>query len=235
MPNRVKLKIANLNIDVQFENPKISDLCRDYTVSGETGSDIEVLYNKEMCEREAALSGHPGAPAEFASIYRQIAEALPFYRRAVVHGAVVSYCGKAYMFIAKSGTGKTTHINLWRKYFSGVDIINGDKPVLAANDKEIIAYGTPWAGKEMWQKNTSAPLCGICLIKRGNKNSIKKLENDDRFSAVFNQVYMPENEDSLNLTMKIIDDIIRLVPVYELTCDISKEAAECSFNTLTKA
>ena len=233
MPNRMTLKIANLNIDVQYENKKISDLCRDYVVD-EKGSDIRVIYDKGMCENEAALSGHIGAPAEFASIYRQIAEALPRYHRAVFHGAVVSYGGKAYMFIAKSGTGKTTHVNLWRKYFEGVDIINGDKPIIAVENEKAVAYGTPWAGKEMWQKNTCAPLGGICLIKRGSKNSIKKIEKDDLLGTILRQVYMPENADSLNLTMKIIDDIISLVPIYELTCDISKEAAECSFKALTK-
>lgn len=232
MPNRMTLKIADLIIEVEYESKRISDLCRDYTVSGKE-PDIKVVYIKEKTEAEAENSRYGEVSAEFASVYRQIAEKLPSYNRAVMHGAVVSYRGKAYMFIAKSGTGKTTHINLWRRYFEGVDIINGDKPIIAVGKENVTAYGTPWAGKEMLQKNSSAPLGGICVIKRGDRNSIKRLEKQDLLKVLLRQIYLPENADSLTLTMKIIDDIIRLVPIYELTCNISKEAAECSFSAMT--
>ena len=234
MPNRVTLKIADLIIDTEYNSKKIPDLCRDYIVSGKE-PDIKVLYDRENCKNEAALGNFSEAAAEFVSIYRQIAERLPFYSRAVMHGATVSFGGRAYMFIAKSGTGKTTHINLWRKYFDGVDIVNGDKPVIAVSDRDVTVYGTPWAGKEQLQKNTSAPLAGICVIKRGEKNSIKRIEESAVLKALLRQIYMPENPDSLTLTMRIIDDIIRFVPIYELTCNVSKEAAECSFKALTSS
>lgn len=232
MPNSITLKIADLIIDTEYNSKRIPDLCRDYIVSGKE-PDIKVVYDSEKCAKEAGVSKFGETAAESSSIYRQIAERLPFYSRAVMHGAAVSFGGKAYMFIAKSGTGKTTHINLWRRYFDGVDIINGDKPIIASNGETVTVYGTPWAGKEQLQKNTSAPLAGLCVIKRGNENSIEKTEKNEVLKALLRQVYMPENVDNLNLTMKIIDDIIRLVPVYTLTCNITKEAAECSFYTLT--
>ncbi|MBR4911017.1 MAG: hypothetical protein IKZ47_06830 [Clostridia bacterium] len=232
MPKRITLKIAELNIEVEYSNEKISDLCRDYIARG-TKPDIEVCFDREKCKQEDAKTGHGPLSAEFACIYRQIAEKLPRYHRAVMHGAVIAYKGKAYMFIAKSGTGKTTHIGLWKKYFEGVSVINGDKPIIAAGDNGIIAYGTPWAGKEMEQSNISAPLAGICLIKRSKNNSIRKLGSDEALNALFKQVYMPEDPESLRLTISLIDDIIKHVPFYELSCDISYEAAECSFNALT--
>ena len=232
MPNSITLKIADLIIETEYENKKIADLCRDYAVCG-MKPDIKVFYDREKCEEEATASGFGAAAAEFSCIYRQIAEVLPYYSRAVMHGAVVSYKGKAYMFIAKSGTGKTTHINLWRKFFGGVKVINGDKPIIAANSDGIIAYGTPWAGKEGLQKNESAPLCGICRIVRGKENNIRRLDTNTAFKAILRQIFLPKSEESLNLTMNVIDDIMKHVPFYELTCDISREAAECSFSALT--
>ncbi|MBO4693044.1 MAG: hypothetical protein J5659_01445 [Clostridia bacterium] len=232
MCKHIKIKLSGLSVDIEYKNEIIAGLCRDYT-SEFTAPDIRVTYSKEGCENEARISGHAGAQAEFANIYRQIAEKLPRFSRAVAHGAVVSYNGNAYMFIAKSGTGKTTHMNLWQKYFEGVKVINGDKPILYVKNDNVYAFGTPWAGKEMLQENTVAPLKGICLIKRNEKNSIKRLENREAFEAIIKQIYLPENQNSLDLTIKIINDIIRLVPFYELSCNISREAAECSFAAMT--
>ena len=82
------------------------------------------------------------------------------------------------------------------------------------------------------QLNAFAPLKGICLIKRSETNSIRKLEPQEAFKAIIKQIYMPENSECVSLTMGLIDDIIRLVPFYELSCNISREAAECSFNAM---
>ena len=221
MSKTFKAKISNLIIEIEYKDERIVTVCREYIVKdGEpdiiTAFDISDDFIKNYTE-----------------LYRQIADKLPEYSRAVFHGAVVSYKQNAYMFIAKSGTGKTTHINLWRKYINGVDIINGDKPILADNCKEIIAYGTPWAGKENMQKNTFAPVKAICLIKRSKENSIRKLNSQESLAAIMNQVYIPKDENALNLTMRIIDDIISTVPFYEISCDISREAAICSFKAMT--
>lgn len=232
MAKQITLKIADLYINVEYSSDKIARLCRDY-IADKSPADINVVYDHDACAAEAEQTGHGMAAAEFSNIYRQIAEKLPYYRRAVTHGAVVEYRGKGYMFIAKSGTGKTTHINLWREYFDGVRVINGDKPVLASVNNMVLAYGTPWSGKEWLQENRCAPLGGICLIKRAKQNSIRRLNSDEALKAIFRQIYMPENTESLNLTMKLVNDIIEFVPFYELCCDISREAAECSFNALT--
>ena len=47
-----------------------------------------------------------------------------------MHGAVIRYKGKAYLFTAPSGTGKTTHIRQWLKKAEGTFVVNGDKPLI---------------------------------------------------------------------------------------------------------
>lgn len=116
--------------------------------------------------------GEPGdwddAYLETLAVFRKIAEAAPAHQRLVFHGATITFQDRAYIFTAPSGTGKTTHIRLWKQeYGDRVDIINGDKPILRVTpDAGIVAYGTPWAGKERWQRNTSAPVAGICIVTR---------------------------------------------------------------------
>lgn len=232
MLHHIKVNLAGLNIDIEYKDEKIAKLCRDY-VAEFSEPDIKVLYSEEGCATEKGKGNHGDLAAEFANIYRQIAEALPRFSRAVAHGAAITYKGNAYLFIAKSGTGKTTHIKLWREHFDGIGIINGDKPILKVDKENVIAYGTPWAGKEMFQKNTSAPIKGICVIRRASKNSIRRLKTDEAINAIIKQIYLSQNGEILGLTMRLINDIIGLVPFYELSCDISREAAVCSFTAMT--
>lgn len=232
MLNHIKVTLAGLNIDIEYYHDKIAYLCRNYVSDFKT-PDISVVFNREGIEKEAAQSGLGIVSAEFSNIYRQIAEALPLFSRVVAHGATISYDNCGYMFIAPSGTGKTTHINLWRKYFEGVGIINGDKPILEIKEDGVYAYGTPWAGKEQLENNTSSPLKAITVIKRSKHNSIRRINGSEALDALMKQVYLPENDTALDLTIRMFDDIIRLVDFYELSCDISKDAAICSFKTLT--
>ena len=85
--------------------------------------------------------------------------------------------GLGYLFTAPSGTGKSTHIRLWRQFLGEAGhIVNGDKPFLSVEEGKVFVWGSPWAGKENWQKNRKAPLHGICLLKQGQKNKICRLQ-----------------------------------------------------------
>lgn len=65
-----------------------------------------------------------------------------------MHGAVVAWKDQGYLFTAPSGTGKSTHLALWKKYLGDqAEVINGDKPFLKVMEDEVWVYGTPWAGK----------------------------------------------------------------------------------------
>jgi len=44
-----------------------------------------------------------------------------------VHAAVVSCGGKGYLFLGPSGTGKSTHAQLWLKHFEGTELVNDER------------------------------------------------------------------------------------------------------------
>ena len=48
----------------------------------------------------------------------------------MLHSSCVEKDGFAYLFSARSGTGKSTHSHLWLKNLEGTRIINDDKPAL---------------------------------------------------------------------------------------------------------
>lgn len=170
---------------------------------------------------------------ETLALLRKVAEELPEKNRFLMHGAVIEYDNKAYMFTAPSGTGKTTHIRLWRKFLGEkVSIINGDKPFIKAED-EIRAYGTPWAGKEGWQNNKSDKLGGICIVQRGKKNEIRRISSKEAIVYLMGQIHFPDSPKNAGKTLEMLDLLLKKVPVYILKCDISKQAFITSYQTMT--
>lgn len=228
---------ADLNIEIQSKFPRMKEFCRDYLIE-ETACQFCVSASSEEIRREdtGEYAGmHQEDYLELLAIQRKIAEQLPFYQRFLMHGAVVSYDEKAYMFTALSGTGKTTHIRLWKKYLGdAVKVINGDKPFLWVREKDVQIYGTPWCGKEGWNTNCHRPLAGICIICRGQTNRIERVDAASYLFELMQQVYMPTDPAAVGFTLELLDKVLRTVPLYRLECDMSEEAVRTSFEAMTK-
>lgn len=192
-------------------------------------------------ERECSTSEQFWSDAylETLAVLRRIAEWAPQHRRLLVHGAAIQYGGRAYLFTAPSGTGKSTHIKLWRRYLgAAVSVINGDKPLVLvpeAPGAAPVVYGTPWSGKEGWQENTSAPLAGVCLLSRAEPGAtrIDRISAADALDRVIRQVYLPSHVLAAAGALELLDALLARVPVYDLAVDMSEDAVRTSFETLT--
>ena len=172
--------------------------------------------------------------AEALCLYRETAEKLPLYDRIVFHGAAIEYKGKAYIFTAPSGTGKTTHIGLWKRYLGDkVKIINGDKPILSLSDGKITVHGTPYAGKEGWQTNMSAKLGGVCFLSRAKNNEITAVSPKDAFTRLYLQTYKPKTEEAVRKTVEVLRTLCT-VPCFAFSCNMTEDAVKTSFEALTK-
>ncbi|MEI3133693.1 MAG: hypothetical protein V8S75_06300 [[Ruminococcus] torques] len=95
----------------------------------------------------------------------------------MIHASAVEKEGKAYLFSAPSGTGKSTHAQLWRQTFKGepIRIINDDKPAVCLQNGVFYACGTPFSGKTDKNENRKAPIQGLCMLHRGKTNKIQKI------------------------------------------------------------
>ncbi len=176
-----KIQIADLVVEMHSRFPFAQNFCRDYLTESHTADLVAEVSEQEVTyELEHSPYDVTEESAEIVCLYRKIADQLPDFGRFVFHGAAISYGNSAYLFTAPSGTGKSTHIALWRKYLGdSVDIINGDKPILAPSDSGTVVYSSPWAGKEGWQQNISMPVKGVCLIERGTNNIVQKIRPED--------------------------------------------------------
>lgn len=230
------VKIADKTIELDVIHPELKGFFKDYLVPYQAPDLVLSCTREDVLAEQDILSetSFPESYLETLAILRKIAEFFPGHNRLLIHGASISYQNKAYLFCAPSGTGKSTHIRLWREYLGAdVGIVNGDKPFISLENDKPIIYGTPWAGKENWQRNCSAQLDGICFIQRGTINRIRKVEPSEIIPLLFKQVYLPKDPVAAGQTLELADILTKKVPLYILECDISEDAVRCSFETMT--
>ena len=237
------MRMADLVARIRPLHAMVGRLCEDYVVEAPLAVDFEIGATQADIdfERDLATEGTDWTDAylETLAVQRAIANRLPERHRLLVHGAVIEFGGRAYLFTAPSGTGKSTHIRLWRQYLGGaVRVINGDKPFVRIPERREElpeVYGTPWAGKEGWQCNDSAPLAGIVLLSRSEPgaSSIRLASAALNIDKIMRQVYFPPDAGAAVLTLDLLDAMFARVPVYGLPCDMSEDAVRASFEGLT--
>lgn len=101
-----------------------------------------------------------------------------------VHASCVSMEGKSYLFLGKSGTGKSTHARQWLQAFPDCRLLNDDNPALRIEDGKVMVYGTPWSGKTSCYKNEGYPVAGIARLRQAKTNSFSPLEGPEIFAAL---------------------------------------------------
>ena len=228
-------EIAGLRIKIENRYDFTTKFCREYLSEDQTSKvDIVASVTEEEFSAERAISDEfSDGYIENICLYRSICRQIPTLHRMLLHCAVLEYDGKGYAFLGRSGTGKSTHTRLWKKYLGTPKMVNGDKPILEYVRDGFLAYGTPWRGKEAWGMRTVAPLCGLCFLEQAKENSIRKLTPSEVSTRLFGQILLPESEESVVSTLELADKLIATTPAYLLKCDISREAVKLSFEELT--
>jgi hypothetical protein len=172
---------------------------------------------------------------ETLALYRKISDNMCDYGVMLFHGSVIAVDGEAFLFTAKSGTGKSTHTRLWRELFGERAVmVNDDKPLIAIKDNgEAFVYGTPWCGKHSLGNNISVPLRSICILERAENNSICRTEPSQVYPLLIQQTYRSSDPIKLMKTLPILDDLLKSVSVYRLGCNMDIEAARVAYTAMS--
>ena len=230
------IKLAGLLIEINSIHDEIYKMCKDYLAEGEpadftvTTSETDIAFEREKSIREAILEHlkptiYPDPYLETLAVYRKIAVEMLKHDTFLMHGSVVAVSGEAFLFTAPSGTGKTTHTRLWLENIPGAYVVNGDKPLVRVRDGFTEACGTPWAGKEAMNTNVIVPLKAICLLTRGEKNTIREMSFLEAYPHLFQQIYRPTEAETVKKTMELIRRLGESVRIYLLACNMEPEAA----------
>ncbi|SOD13562.1 hypothetical protein SAMN06298224_1286 [Fibrobacter sp. UWB16] len=158
---------------------------------------------------------------------------------ALFHAACVCYKGRGYLFLGKSGTGKSTHARLWLKYIEGTELFNDDNPVVRLFEKDgkkvAIAYGSPWSGKTPCYKNVKFELGGFVLLSQAPFNKISPLKGVSAYAAIMPGIsgmrWDKKIADGLHLTQ---NGLASNVPIWHLECLPDEEAAKLCCQTIAR-
>jgi len=151
-----------------------------------------------------------------------------------MHASVVMNAGKGYLFLGRSGTGKSTHSGLWFKHIPGTELLNDDNPVLRLEkDGTVRVYGTPWSGKTPCYKAQDVPVGAVVRIRQAPENRIQPLSGVQAYASLMASAsaFRPFKElaDGWHRTLEAL---VGKVPCYVLDCLPDQAAAELCYRTV---
>ena len=228
-------RFADVNVSVTAIDTAVQSRCSGYETDGP--ADFAVSTNQEDIAFERARADHSGysdAYLETLAVYRKIAEKMPAYDTFLFHGSAIAVDGAAYIFTAKSGTGKSTHTRLWREFLGDRAVmVNDDKPLIRVNpDGTATVYGTPWDGKHHLSTNIAVPLKAICILERAKQNTIRQITAGEAYPMLLQQAYRPMDSMALSKTLTLIDRLAASVSLWRLGCNTDIEAARIAYETM---
>ena len=152
----------------------------------------------------------------------------------MVHASVVAHEGGAYMFLGRSGTGKSTHSSLWLKNIAGTYLLNDDNPVIRVEGDKVNIYGTPWSGKTPCYKNEVLPLKASVRLSQAPHNIIKKLPVLQSYASLMPACScMRWDRRSTDALHKTVEKVISRVNGWHLECLPDADAANVCRSAVT--
>lgn len=225
-------KIADLLVTVPAAGDLLSR-CRSYESDHTKAAEIQL--SEDLFRRETK-----GNMTENLWVYMESGYQFYFrllkYNGLMLHSSAVEVDGKAYLFSADCGVGKSTHTRLWQQNFGKrAKVFNDDKPALRRMEDGWYAYGTPWCGKDGININASAPLAGVCFLKKAGQNSIRRLSAPEAMQKILSQtIYKFDQARELDRLLTLMERFLEEIPVYELENRPEPEAARLSFETMRR-
>ena len=230
-----KIKIANIVVEVNAFNESTKKYCKDFLC--DENSDYVITMTKGDLENETHIQedGKVYASEEISALYRKIANLFIERNIVVMHGSSFKVNDYAFIVTARSGVGKSTHVNLLKEYLKDkLEYINDDKPLLEVNDDNCMLYSSPWNGKERRGNNTYAPLKAIIFLNRGD-NTFRKIENKQEFYfKLLTQIYLPADKTKREKALKIIDVLLKRLNFYEINVNKELDSASMTYERIIK-
>lgn len=152
---------------------------------------------------------------------------------ALFHSSVVRCDGYGYMFLGKSGTGKSTHSSLWLKHIAGTDLLNDDNPVVRRTADGFRVYGSPWSGKTPCYRAVSCPLGAVVQLSQAPYNKIRRLRPLEAYAALVPSISGKRWDRRVAEGLHETEDLMAgEVPVWHLECLPDEAAARLCSSTV---
>lgn len=227
--------LADLYTTFSCQYPILQRRCEKYEVQSEHPDDISMDIPSSRIQ--AFQAEHPHltlGEAELILLSARFSAQILRHNGLVLHASTIAHQGRAVLFSAPSGVGKSTHTQLWQKQFGTEQavILNDDKPALRLLDQQWWVYGTPFSGNSDENRNQRCPLHAIVFLERSPCNSIRRLTVAEALPHCMNNLPRYRQTTNLNQIMARFNQLLPTVPVYLLSCNMEPEAAILAQKTL---
>lgn len=232
--------ITGLTVDINFKGSLLTERSNKYKIEYNENEKADITVDIDPALIQARVDNSNSGVLTYGD-YEYIMTGTKFYRELLafdgfmLHSSAVVLDGKAYLFSAPSGTGKSTHTNLWAEHFSDRDvyIINDDKPAIKLEEDGLFyVYGTPWSGKTDKNVNARVPLQGICFIERSEENFINEITGFEAVRRILWQTIRPRETENLDKLLSLCDVLVKKIKVYQMGCRIDTNAVEMAYNAM---
>ena len=150
-----------------------------------------------------------------------------------MHASVVTHGGRGFLFLGRSGTGKSTHSHLWLEHIPGTELLNDDNPVLRVVDGAARVFGSPWSGKTPCYKAQDVPVGAIVRLQQAPENRISRFGAVQAYASVMASCsgFRPIRSiaDAQHETLAAV---VAGVPCYQLDCLPDADAARLCQQTV---
>ena len=154
----------------------------------------------------------------------------------LMHASVVRNAGRGFLCLGKSGTGKSTHTQLWLRHIPGSELMNDDNPVVRYVNGETRVYGSPWSGKTPCYLDVEAPVGGFIRLEQKPENTICREPVARAFASLWPSASnMKWDKRVCDGICNTLSHILAVTPVYMLGCRPDREAAELCSKTVLGA
>lgn len=229
-------KIANIVTEIESYG-RTDEQAFPYLYNSNEPAQISLCRTRIDATKNKILKKFPDLidnDAEYRASSACFYSSLSLFDGMMLHSSAVVVDGKAYLFTADSGTGKSTHTSLWLKMFGDrAYILNDDKPALRWEDGAWYAYGTPWSGKHDISVNARVPLGGIAVLERAEQNSIEPYTDEAAADFFCKQIQKTYRPDRMGLILEILDKLLSTAPIWKLKCNMDPEAAIVSYEAMS--
>jgi len=208
-------KIADLIIEVPVAGGMAS---RCWNYRWDDAAEPDITIHEGLYKPSLYASSFTEADIAYMESARQFCYRLLDHDGLHLHASAVCKDGKAYLFSADPGVGKSTHARMWKSAFGdAVEIINDDKPALRRLNGQWYAYGTPWCGKDGINMNRKVRLAGICFLKQAPYDRIVQLNQTEALPLILAQTFHRlRSAEKMDLLISHVEHLVKEIPIFML-------------------
>lgn len=173
------------------------------------GREITVYMNTDLL---------PGITVANLFITARVANLLPEHNACLLHASYILHEGKAILFSAPSGTGKSTQARFWERE-RGSTVVNEDRVLIREENGVYMAAGAWATGSAGLTGNVTAPIRAIVLLGQGGENRVAPCRPSAALTRLMPQCSYDETDGkSIDRMFSLLMDLIAHVPIVSYDC-----------------